>query len=180
MVNVWFLIISGVLGAIGYFTAGQFEVIEQSGQWAIALAMFFVFQFLVFTPIRMWQEAVEVRNVESLLADLLDLHDQGVKLLNRHGDYRKGTPYYYKDLQATQVWIDKWIRDVRNWQKATGARLDDLHPLESRKFRNIVRWRNEVSGGLSIEHDQERNMLLRRLDMLESTINRHQPALLPQ
>ena len=72
MVSLLFVVISAGLAAATSLTAPQLN--DRLDPWelqaALGILAFIFAQFLVFTPIRMWRDAVWVANIEVLLDSL--------------------------------------------------------------------------------------------------------------
>lgn len=170
-------------GVAGIAAVSAHEWSNRLADWnslaTFGITIFLVMQFLIITPCRMWRDAVWVANIEQLLDDIWDLHDQGVKLLNQHYEWMRETPEPERTQRAISIWIGGWRVAEVNWVQSCEAKLGDLYLLEARRFRNVVVVYPTLSGGLNDAHDHLRNMLLRRLEILQGVLNRHQPALLP-
>lgn len=179
MLTLLFIAISAGLATAGSFTAS--EISNQLEGWNLRIAIGFVIyislQFGFFTPMRMWRDAIWVANIEKLLDEIWDLHDQGVILLNAHVDWLRRTPRDDRTDDTMTVWRGDWIVQGHLWQKECDIKLKDLQPLEARRFRNVVVVYPTLLGGLDDVHDHYRNMLLRRLDILQGVIDRYQPVL---
>ena len=150
-----------------------------NAQAALGIVIFVVFQFGLFTPFRMWQDAVWVRNIEALLDKLWDHHDEGVKLFNAHheptedGEMPRNLP---QDMQNR--WIAEWLNRKEAWESRTSVALEGLHEIEARRFKNVVTT-GAVIDGLNYFHTHHLGMLYLKLRKLSETIARHQPALFP-
>ena len=147
---------------------------------ALGLGVFLVIQFGVITPIRMWRNAVWVANIENLLTELCDCHDDGVKLLNSHIDALNRDSNLIRDNDKIQVFLDDWGKEFDTWTEKTTKQIEKLYPLEARRFKNIVVYIKSFEDGFNDWHNRKRSMLLRRLEKLDAIITRHQPSLLPE
>lgn len=177
------LLSSAILGYIGYLTAPEINEFLSTSNIRIAfgLVVFLVFQFLVFTPCRMWRESTWVANIEKLLDELWDCHERGVDLLNKHTDAIRANPELLQDPNLQQKYIEGWDKEFHNWTEDTKKKIDRLYPLEAKRFRNVVSYNpRSIVGGVNAFHDQLRSMLLVRLNMVDAIITRHQPSLLPE
>ena len=184
MLTIALLVVSAVLATIGSLSAPEISDTLESPNLrvAVGLAIFVVFQFLVFTPARMWRDAVWVTNIEAMLEELWDFHDEGVELLNAHIDYTASTDIDLRLEENTEkriTWLKDWVRADRGWVRRTVTRLEALSPLEARRFRNVVVTKPSIVGVDEI-HEHFLGMLTIRLKKLSEVMDRHQPALLPE
>ena len=176
MVAIGWLFLCAIVGTI----TGLSVPFSWEYRLAIGLALFIVVQFGVITPIRMWRDAVWVANIENLLTELCDCHDDGVILLNSHVDALKQTPNLIKDSEKLKEFLNDWEKEFDIWTDKTTKQIEKLSPLEARRFKNIVVYIKAFNDGLNDWHDRKRSMLLRRLEKIDAIMTRHQPSLLPE
>jgi hypothetical protein len=181
MVALGLILFSAILGLIGGLSAPIINDILAPWQLrlSIGLVVFIIVQFLIITPFRMWRKAVWVANIELLLEQLWDSHDEGVKLLNAHVEFVLANPDFNTNNQKVNDWVSNWFDNVNKWTEDTQGKLSKLYPIEARRFKHVVTYENKLRDNLDIAHGNYRNMLLRRLEMLSNVIEKHQPKLLP-
>lgn len=185
MVSLVLITLSAAAAVGGSFVAPElFGGLETlTDQATVGIALFVVVQFGFLTPFRMWQDAVWVTNIESLLQNLWDFHDEGVKLFNSHhrpdDNFGGVLPIDMLMPEHRAGWLKTWMAIKELWDEQTSAQLEILHPLEARRFRNVV-VTGPVISGIDTEHVHHLGMLFRKLELLKEAIDRHQPALLPE
>ena len=112
ILTIALLLVSAALAVIGSLTAPQISDALEDGELRVTLGIviFLIAQFLVFTPSRMWRDAVWVTNIEARLDEMWEFHGEGVDLLNAHVEFTeaprndKATPD-----EAVNEWVTKWI-----------------------------------------------------------------------
>ena len=127
----------------------------------------------------MWRDAVRVVNIEKALERLWDLHDEGVKLLNAHTDFRQNTPDWKVNIGAQDKWVSEWRQKEQDWRKRTMETLTDFAPAEARGLENIVTVELSLSG-INKVHTQHLNILRGRLEMFGVILRQHHPRLTPE
>lgn len=166
MAALGWLFVSAIVGTIAGFTIP----LIWEYRLAFGLGVFLVIQFGLITPIKMWRDAVWVANIENLLTELCDYHDDGVILLNSHVDAIKKTPNLNEDKEKLQAFLSDWEKEFDKWTEDTTSHIEKLYPLEARRFKNIVVYIKSFEDGLNDWHDRKRSMLLRRLDKLDAIL----------
>jgi hypothetical protein len=166
MTALMFVFVSAIIGFIGGLEAPKFGEILSSWESRVTfgLIIFLILQFGLFTPFRMWRDAVWVQNIEQSLLALWDLHDEGVKLLNEHGDYMNQNP--------------KWKDD--NWTARINNALQNFSPADARRLKNLVTFHPTQLQGMNDAHTFYLNILCERLERLGVILERHSPSLLPE
>jgi len=183
MVAIGFILLSATLAMIGGLSAPI--ITNAIAVWqlrlAIGLTLFVVIQFGIITPFRMWREATWVANIEKLLEELWDSHDTGVELLNAHIGFVFENPDAIPGSTKANDWVETWVAEVKKWTEEAKEKVAKLYPLEGHRFKNIVVYQRTLTEDcLNLMHREYRNQLLRRLQMLENVVDRHQPTLLPE
>ena len=175
--------LSAFLALVGGLVAPRISETLTAWQLRVAfgLILFVVIQFGIITPFRMWRKSTWVANIEKMLEELWDYHDKGVELLNSHYKFQDENPDAVRKSDKANEWVNNWVQEVKEWTDETQEKLFRFYPIEARGFKNIVIYENRlVDDSLNHQHHRNRNMLLRRLEMLKNVLERHQPALLPE
>ncbi|MFC1944502.1 hypothetical protein ACFLX5_03290 [Chloroflexota bacterium] len=183
MAALCFILISAALATIGGFSASSISdrLDSLSIQIAVGITVFVGVQFGVLTPFRMWRKSVWVVNIENLLGELWDSHEEGINLIHAHIDFLYKNPGVESKPKCVADWVDNWKTKADVWAKETQAKLLRLHPIEERRFKNIYAYQIVFGeDNLNPIHSKYRNILVYRLQMLTDTIDRHQPRLLPE
>ncbi len=181
MATVGYILLSAFLAVIAGISAPKISETLASFdvRLAIGLTVFIIVQFGIITPFRMWQQSVWVAKVENVLEELLNYHDSGVSLLNRHYN-ELSNPKLKDDPVSVNTYVNEWFTDLIKWTKDTSEVMNKLYPIEARRFKNIVTYPIELKDGLNDSHIRWRNMLLARLRKIDAVIDRHQPSILPE
>ncbi|MBI2853470.1 MAG: hypothetical protein HYX87_00935 [Chloroflexi bacterium] len=183
MVSIFSLLASAFLAVVLSLSAPQISGLFQSWDLRIAfgMAVFVIVQFGLLTPLRMWRDAVWVQNVEKSLNDLWDLHEEGTVILNEHADhYMIEHPNWKAEPDATNKWVNEWIKRVNTWAEQTTATLATFSPLDARRFKNVVTFHPDRLQGMTPAHIFHVNLLATKLERLGDMLEKHHPSQLPE
>lgn len=177
MAALGWLFLSAIFGTITGFAVP----LAWEHRWAIGLAVFIIVQFGIITPMRMWRDDVWVQNVEKSLDALWDLHEEGTVLLNEHIDqYIKTHPHWKEESEATNQWVEDWVKKLKTWEDKTKTALAAFYPLDALRFKNVVTFNPGRLSGMTEQHVFHVNLLATKLEKMSDMLEKHHPSQLPE